>query len=238
MAIETNHSLSVDCVILGFNGTELKVLLVQSKELERRCKLPGGMILENETLPDAAQRVLSKMTGLKGIYLKQTSIYSDPNRVEVDDLKWINRNHGVECRRVVTVGYYALLKLSHATIRHTTSNGAHWSSVENAVDLMMDHSQIIKDTLKILKIEIVNSPIAFELLPKQFTIRELQNLYSAVLGVEIDKRNFRKKILGSGLLTATGKKEMGVAHKPAEYFTFNYSAYKKSLRGRLKLAYL
>ncbi len=238
MTIETNHSLSVDCVILGFNGSELKVLLIESKELERRNKLPGSMILENETLPDAAQRILSNMTGLKGIYLKQTSIYSNPNRVETVDLKWINRNHGVQSKRVVTVAYYALLKLNHNTIRHTTNKGAHWSSIEGAKDLMMDHNLILKDTLALLKSEIVNSPIAFELLPKHFTIRELQDLYSAVLGVEIDKRNFRKKILGSGLLSATGKKEVGVAHKPAEYFTFNYSAYKRSLKGRLKLAYL
>ncbi len=238
MTIEANHSLSVDCVILGFNGSELKVLLIESKEHERRNKLPGGMILENETLPNAAQRILSNMTGLKGIYLKQTSIYSDPNRVAVDDLRWINRNHGVESNRIVTVGYYALLKLNHTTIRHTTSKGAHWSSIESATDLMMDHNLILKDTLAIIKSEIMNSPIAFELLPRQFTIRELQDLYSAVLGIEIDKRNFRKKILGSGLLIATGKKEIGVAHKPAEYFMFNHTEYKKSVKGRLKLAYL
>ncbi len=238
MTIETNHSLSVDCVVLGFNGVELKVLLVDSKESMQRKKLPGGMILEDETLPDAAYRVLRNLTGLRDVVLKQTSIYSSPDRVAEEDLRWINRNHGVRSNRVVTVGYYALLKLNHTTIRATTSKGAYWSSVDDAENLMMDHSQIVKDTLERLKQEIVTSPIAFELLPKLFTIRELQNLYSAVLGVEIDKRNFRKKILGSGLLTATGKKEVGVAHKPAEYFSFNRSAYKRSLKGRLKLAYL
>ncbi len=238
MTIETNHSLSVDCVVLGFNGVELKVLLVDSKESMQRKKLPGGMILEDETLPDAADRVLFNLTGLKGVVLKQTSIYSSPTRVAVEDLRWINRNHGVRSNRVVTVGYFALMKLNHTTIRTTSSKGAHWSSVKEAKSLMMDHSQIVKDTIDRLKQEIVTSPIAFELLPKYFTIRELQNLYSAVLGVEIDKRNFRKKILGSGLLTATGKKEVGVAHKPAEYFSFNHSAYKRSLKGRLKLAYL
>lgn len=238
MTIETNHSLSVDCVVLGFNGVELKVLLIESKELHRRKKLPGGMILENETLPDAASRVLFNLTGLRDVYLKQTSIYSDPNRVAPEDLKWINRNHGVSSTRVVTVGYFALLKLNHSTIRATTTKGAYWSSVDSATNLMMDHDLILKDTLNRLQQEMITSPIAFELLPKHFTIRELQNLYSAVLGVEIDKRNFRKKILGSGFLTATGKKEVGVAHKPAEYFSFNNSAYKRSLRGRLKLAYL
>ncbi len=238
MTIETNHSLSVDCVIFGFNGAELKVLLIENNEGESRRKLPGSMILENETLPSAAQRILSNMTGLEGIYLKQTYIYSDPDRVEPSDLLWINRNHGVQSHRVVTVAYYALLKLSASTIRHTSSAGAHWSSIDSVGDLMMDHNTILKDTLKLLKAEIVNSPIAFELLPRQFTIRALQDLYSAVLGVEIDKRNFRRKILNSGLLVPTGRREIGVAHKPAEYFTFNHAEYKKSLKRGLKLAFL
>ncbi|MFI3280196.1 MAG: NUDIX domain-containing protein [Rikenellaceae bacterium] len=238
MTIETNHSLSVDCVIFGFNGTQLKVLLIESRESEYRKKLPGGMILENETLPAAAERVLSDLTGLSGIYLRQAAIYSDPNRVESGDLKWINRNHGVNSHRVVSVGYYALLKLNTATLRHTSIRGAYWCSVDSVGELMMDHNTILKDTLKRLKSEIVSSPIAFELLPKQFTIRALQDLYSAVLGIEIDKRNFRRKILNSGLLHPTGKREVGVAHKPAEYFTFNHAEYKKRVKRDLKLAFL
>lgn len=238
MTIETNHSLSVDCVIFGFNGIQLKVLLIESRESEHRKKLPGGMILENETLPAAAERALCDLTDLSGIFLRQASIYSDPNRVESGDLKWINRNHGVNSHRVVTVGYYALLKLNTATIRHTSSRGAYWCPVEGVGELMMDHNIILKDTLKRLKAEIVSSPIAFELLPKHFTIRALQDLYSAVLGIEIDKRNFRRKILNSGLLTPTGKREVGVAHKPAEYFVFNHAEYKKRIKRDLKLAFL
>lgn len=238
MSIETNHSLSVDCVIFGFNGTELKVLVIDSKESEQFKKLPGSMIMENETLPAAAQRILSKTTGLNDIYLKQTSIYSDPSRVEPADLKWINRNHGVECNRVVTVGYYALVKLDNHTIKHTTGSGTHWSSIDNIGQLMMDHNKILNESLKLLKTEIVNSPIAFELLPKSFTIRALQDLYSAVLGIEIDKRNFRRKLLNSGLLTQTGKFESGVAHKPAEFYTFNHNEYNKRLKRGLRLAFL
>lgn len=238
MTIETNHSLSVDCVIFGFNGVELKVLLIESRENEHHKKLPGGMILENETLPSAAQRVLHNMTNLNGINLRQTVIYSEPNRVESSDLKWINSNHGVNSHRVVTVGYYALMKLNTSTIRCTSSKGAHWCPVDEVGELMMDHNKILKDTLRILQIEMVNSPIAFEFLPKMFTIRSLQDLYSAVLGIEIDKRNFRRKILSSGLLTSTGKRESGVAHKPAEYFTFNHAEYNRRLKQNLKLAFL
>ncbi len=196
------------------------------------------MILENETLPSAALRILRNMTGLDGIFLKQTAIYSDPDRVEESDLKWINRNHGVESHRVVTVGYYALVKLDNFTIRHTSEKGAQWCSVDNIGGLMMDHNKIVKDALSMVKSEMMHSPIAFELLPKQFTIRALQDLYSAVLGFDIEKRNFRRKLLNSGLLTPTGKREIGVAHKPAEYYTFNHNEYNRSIRRGLRLAFL
>lgn len=238
MTIETSHSLSVDCVILGFNGSQLKVLLIDGKGSAPLRKLPGGMILENETLPAASERILADMTGLSGIPMRQTTIYSDPNRVGDEDLEWINRNHGVESRRVVTVAYYALIKLTSSTIRHTISQGAYWCSIDEVGPLMMDHNNILKDTLKLLKTEMVHSPIAFELLPRQFTIRALQDLYSAVLGVDIDKRNFRRKMLNSGLVVPTGKREVGVSHKPAEYFTFKSNEYNKRFKESLRIAYL
>ncbi|MFI3304719.1 MAG: NUDIX hydrolase [Rikenellaceae bacterium] len=240
MTIETNHSLSADCVIIGFNGLELKVLLIENRESQdgtRRNKLPGAMILENETLPDAAKRILADMTGLKDIELKQTYIYSNPDRVGDSDLEWINRNHGVRSQRVVTVGYYALIKLNSATIKHTTKRGAYWCSIDDVGQLMMDHNKILSDTLNILKMETSQFPIAFNLLPKHFTLRAVQDLYGAILSVNIDKRNFRRKLLSSGLLTPTNKKEVGVAHKPATYYTFNYVEYNRLLRGGVKLRF-
>ena len=102
----------------------------------------------------------------------------------------------------------------------------------------MDHKQILASALAMLCREILQSPIAFELLPRKFTIRELQTLYSAVLGIEIDNRNFRKKILASGFLAPTAEKEQGVAHKPAQYYTFNRSAYKRALKEKLQLGFI
>lgn len=244
MIVQTNHSLSVDCVVFGFNGQSLKVLLVERRYRDRSTsapkeyKLPGSMILQAETLPDAADRVLAEMTGLSGVFLKQTTIFSDPHRVTGEELKWINEYHNIASNRVVTVGYYALVKLDKQMIAHTTSLGAHWASVDNVKRLAMDHKEILIDALSILCEQIANSPIAFELLPRKFTIRQLQTLYGAILGIEIDNRNFRKKILESGYLIPTGEREKGVAHKPAEFFIFNMAAYKKVKNRGFKLTFI
>ncbi len=244
MILQTSHSLSVDCVVFGFNGQSLKVLLVERRykdimpDRPKEYKLPGSMILEAETLPNAANRVLAEMTGLQDVFLKQTTIFSDPHRVAGDELRWINEYHGIETNRVVTVGYYALVKLDRDTIAHTTAMGAHWASVDDVKHLAMDHKEILADALTILCDQIASSPIAFELLPRKFTVRQLQTLYAAILGIDIDNRNFRKKILESGYLTPTGEREKGVAHKPAEFYTFNMAAYRKSKSGKFKLSFI
>lgn len=220
MSIQMNQSLSVDCAVFGFNGKSLKVLLIERRYYAPdtrldKLKLPGAMILDNETLPQAAYRVLEEATGLRDVYLKQMDIFSDPNRVSGEELEWINRYHGIRTERVVTVGYYALVKLDTRTVAYTTAKGAQWVDVDSIQRLAMDHKQILSAALAVLCREMLQSPVAFELLPRKFTIRALQNLYSAVLGIEIDNRNFRKKILASGFLTPTAEREQGVAHKPA-----------------------
>lgn len=238
-----NQSLSVDCAVFGFNGRSLKVLLIERRyytpdtQLDR-LKLPGSMILENETLPAAAYRVLEEATGLRDVYLKQMEIFSDPDRVTGEELDWINRYHGIHTERVVTVGYYALVKLDDRTIAYTTAKGARWVDVESIQRLAMDHKKILSTALSMLYREMLQSPVAFELLPRKFTIRQLQTLYAAVLGIEIDNRNFRKKILSSGFLAPTSEFEQGVAHKPARYYVFNKNAYRKALKEKLRLGFI
>ena len=136
MSIQMNQSLSVDCAVFGFNGKSLKVLLIERRYYKPdtrldKLKLPGAMILENETLPEAAYRVLEEATGLKNVYLKQMDIFSDPKRVAGEELEWINRYHGIQTDRVVTVGYYALVKLDSRTIAYTTAKGAQWVDVDS-----------------------------------------------------------------------------------------------------------
>ncbi len=241
MAVETNHSLSVDCVIFGYQDEALKVLLVEQKipvnmpqNGERRLKLPGSMILEDESLPEAAQRVLYDMTGLERVYLKQTAIFSSPKRVTGAELEWIAAFHKIITKRVVTVGYYALIQITPEQLEHTSQKGAVWINIDEVPSLALDHTDILNDTLKIMRDDFERSPIVFEMLPTRFIISDLQRIYSTVMGIEIDSRNFRKKILGLKIVTATGERQSGVAHKPAEYFTFNAEEYHKSrLKGLL-----
>ena len=242
-SVQTNQSLSVDCAVFGFDGRSLRVLLIERRDYDPdthldRLKLPGAMIQENETLPEAANRVLAEATGLREIYLKQMEIFSDPARVTGEELEWINRSHGIRTERVVTVGYYALVKLDRRMMAYTAEKHAQWVEVESIQRLAMDHKQILSTALGHMCREMLQSPVAFELLPRKFTIRELQNLFAAVLGIEIDNRNFRKKILGSGFLSPTDEREKGVSHKPAQYYTFDRQAYKRALKEKLRLGFI
>ena len=231
MPIQTNQSLSVDCAVFGFDGETLKVLLIERpayNELDR-LKLPGAMILENETLPEAAYRVLEEATGLrqKDLYLKQTSIFSDPDRVDQSELQWICQYHGIKTDRVVTVGYYALVKLDPGMVSYTKRQGAVWMNVDDIHHLIMDHMDILSDALTVLQKDILWSPIAFNLLPKKFTVRQLQNLLEAVFGIELDNRNFRKKLFSAGVLVETDEYEKHVSHKPARLYQLNKSLFSK-----------
>ena len=230
--VQTNSAISVDCVIFGFDGVNLKVLLVRRRTADplyhdKELKLPGAMIRENETLPEAAARVLEGSTGLRGLYLKQTSIFSDPRRVDESELKWISQYHGIHTVRVVTVGYYALVKLDQFMLNYTRRQGAVWENVDDIHHLIMDHMDILSDALTVLQKEILWSQVAFKLLPKKFTVRQLQNLLEAVFGIEIDNRNFRKKLFTSGILAETGEMEQNVNHKPAKLYMLNKSAFGK-----------
>ena len=230
--VQVNSAISVDCVIFGFDGKNIKVLLVRRRTADplyddKGLKLPGAMILENETLPEAAARGLEGSTGLKGLYLKQTSIFSDPKRVDEGELAWIGQYHGIHTVRVVTVGYYALVKLDQGMVNYTRRQGAVWVSVDDIHHLIMDHMDILADALSVLQKDLLWSPIAFQLLPKKFTVRQLQNLLEAVFGIEIDNRNFRKKLFSAGILQETDEFERNVNHKPARLYVLNKSAFGK-----------
>lgn len=238
--VQTNSAISVDCVIFGFSGADLKVLLVRRRTADplyhdKELKLPGAMIHENETLPQAASRVLENATGLKGLYLKQTTIFSDPYRVDANELEWICQYHGIITDRVVTVGYYALVKLDKGIEDFTRRKGAIWKNVDEVHHLIMDHMDILSDALTALQKDILWSDIAFRMLPRKFTVRQLQNLFEAVFGIEIDNRNFRKKLMSAGILAETDEMEKNVNHKPARLYTLNRSAFGKKKDNKVNL---
>lgn len=243
MTPQINNSISVDCVVFGFDGTALNVLLVRRNlagELGegQDYKLPGSMIFEEEDLSQSAYRILEQMTGLQDIYLRQLHVFSDPKRVHGGELEWLNKFYEIKTSRVVTVAYYSLVKLNSKIVAHTKQKFAKWIDVQSIRQLGLDHKRIVMKALETLSHELVQSPIAFELLPKKFTLRELQNLYEAVLGIEIDNRNFRKKIMASGYITATDEKQSGVAHKPAQYYIFNKAKYEREQKAKFRLNFI
>ena len=212
-------ALTVDCVVFGFDDGTLKVLLVQ-RDLEPfvgRWALPGGFVRMDETLDEAARRELSEETGARNVYLEQLYTFGDVDR----DPRG----------RVVTVVYYALVKMSNQRIRAATdARNARWFPVSKKPRLAFDHSRILQAALDRLRAKIRYQPVGFELLPPVFPLRDLQHLYEAILGRPLDKRNFRKKILDMGILEDAGKQESGVAHRSARLYRFDRARYERLVR--------
>jgi 8-oxo-dGTP diphosphatase len=231
-----NPHISVDCVIFGFDSTELKILLVQREKLSSEdpslpsglMKLPGNLIEENEDLDKSAYRVLNELTGLDKIYLKQFSVFGNPDRLKIpNDLLWLKTSSGLVIDRVVTVAYFSLVKIDESDPQAHINSNAFWLPVKNLPQLIFDHNQIISNALETVRKELRTEPIGFELLPKKFTLRRLQNLYEVILGTTLDNRNFRKKIGKVEYLIPLDEREVGVNHKPAQFYRFDKKIYKK-----------
>jgi 8-oxo-dGTP diphosphatase len=232
--ISFNPHLSVDCVIFGFDGEALKVLLIKrakSDEIpgETKSKLPGDLIHKLEDLDEAAKRILFELTGLKNIFLKQFSVFGDPNRIPKNgDRQWLENTSGMEINRVVTTAYYSLIRIDKSKIENELTHNASWHDVTQLPMLAFDHESIINKGLSSLRDQIRFEPICFELLPKKFTVRQIQTLYEVIVGQELDNRNFRKKLLKAEYVELLNEKQSGVAHKPASYYRFNKEKYNSS----------
>jgi 8-oxo-dGTP diphosphatase len=209
-------ALTVDCVVFGYDEGELKVLLIERglDPFKGRWALPGGFVRVDETLEQAARRELAEETGLKDVFLEQLYTFGD---VERDPRE-----------RVVSVAYYALVKLSeHEARAATDAANAEWFPVSKTPKLAFDHADILATALARLKGKVRYEPIGFELLPPRFTLSQLQHLYEAVLRTDLDKRNFRKKVLSLGLLVPLKETRMAGPHRPAQLFRFNSERYRK-----------
>lgn len=209
--------ITVDCVIFGFDGEELKVLLIRS-DLEMykgKWSLLGDFAEDNEELDDAAYRVLKTRTGMTNVYLDQVRTFSKPNRHPGG--------------RVLTVAYCSLLNIQHHELK-TLANELHWHSVNSIKEMAFDHKEILDTCHQWLQKRIQEHPLGFNLLPEKFSLRELQNLYEAILGVKLDRRNFRKKFAAMGLLIDIGEMEQDVPHRPGKLYKFNFQKYEKNKR--------
>ncbi|MAW93763.1 MULTISPECIES: NUDIX domain-containing protein [unclassified Leeuwenhoekiella] len=211
-------SITIDCVIFGFKNEELEVLLVKHADGISKDKwgLPGGWIYENEGIDQAANRLLLELTGIKDVYLEQLRAFGAPDRFPLS--------------RVITVGYYALIKEEDYDLKagYTAAEVA-WFKVSEVKDLIYDHQQILEIGQKRLRRRIRQEPIGFNLLPEKFTLLQLMHLYEQILGYEMDKPNFRRKILKMDLLTPLAEKQKDVSHRAAKLYRFNPDTYKKLL---------
>lgn len=208
-------ALTVDCVVFGYDAEELKVLLIQ-RDLEPfagRWALPGGFMQMEETLDDAARRELQEETGMTDAYLEQLYTFGAPHRDPRE--------------RVVSVAYYALVNLfAHRICAASDARNAAWFPAEDTPPLAFDHEQILATAYRRLQGKVRYQPIGFELLPDKFTLTQLQQLYEAILDTRLDKRNFRKKILGMDLLVELDEVEQDVAHRAARLYRFDMARYR------------
>lgn len=208
-------ALTVDCVVFGLDDDDLKVLLIQRdiEPFEGKWALPGGFVRVDETLDDAARRELAEETGVEKVFLEQLYTFGVQERDPRE--------------RVVTVAYYGLVRLSsHKVKAATDARQALWFAIDDLPKLAFDHDHILEVAHQRLRGKVRYQPIGFELLPQKFTLRQLQHLYEVVLDRELDKRNFRKKILGMDILQELDEVETDVAHRAARLYRFDKRAYK------------
>lgn len=212
-------ALTVDCVVFGLDDDDLKVMLIQ-RDLEPfagRWALPGGFVNVGEAVDRAARRELTEETGMQRVFLEQLYTFGAPGRDP--------REH------VVSVAYYALVRLSdHRVQAATDARDAAWFAIDDVPSLAFDHQKILKVAHDRLKGKVRYQPIGFELLPSKFPLRMLQHLYEVVLERDLDKRNFRKKILSMGLLEELDEIETDVSHRAARLYRFDKRKYNRLVK--------
>src|SRR5664280_1589522 len=213
----SKHLLAVDCIIFGYDILEKEIKLLLSKRIFEPAKgkwsLVGGFVEKNESLDDAASRILRKITGLESVYMKQSYAYGELDRDPGD--------------RVISVAYFALITIRNIDKELAERNGVSWRSLSRLPDLIFDHPLMVKRALNDLQNQVKIRPVGFELLPDKFTLVHLQDLYEAIYQRKVDKRNFRKKILSMGILEKLDEKERETSKKGAYYYKFNELTYKK-----------
>ena len=230
-------SLSLDCVIFGFHENQLKVLLLKIKNARQWC-LPGGFILSNEDVDQAAQRVLKERTGLSRIFLQPFSVFGKPARSDPNFHRKILRKDGIELaddhwlfKRFVTIGYYALVEYSHVNPRPDNfSDRCDWRDINELPELMLDHKEILQKALEVLRSHLNYEPVGYNLLPAKFTMPQLQKLYETILNKKMDRRNFQRKILSFRILKRLKEVRKGGAHKAPYLYSFDLKNYRKALK--------
>ena len=210
-------AVTTDCVIFGFDGSELQVLLIERgiEPFKGKWAFPGGFLNMDETAGEGAMRELKEETGLENAYIEQFNTYSDPGRDPRE--------------RVITIAHYALVRIQEVKGGDDAAK-AQWFPIDEVPQLAFDHDKILRDAMRKLRERIHFEPIGFELLPEKFTMRELQILYESILGVKFDRRNFAKKMMHYELLNQLDETVRPTAKRDALLYSFNkdnYELFKK-----------
>ena len=210
-------AVTTDCVIFGFDGSELQVLLIERgiEPFKGKWAFPGGFLNMDETAGEGALRELKEETGLENAYIEQFNTYSDPGRDPRE--------------RVITIAHYALVRIQEVKGGDDAAK-AQWFPIDQIPQLAFEHDKILRDAMRKLRERIHFEPIGFELLPEKFTMRDLQILYESILGVKFDRRNFAKKMMHYELLNQLDETVRPTAKRDALLYSFNkdnYELFKK-----------
>ncbi len=220
---QTRILVAVDCIILGFDGKDYKLLMVQRGFAPEKEKwsLMGGFLQPRESLDEAAVRILKQLTGLENVYLEQMHTFSSPNRDPVE--------------RVVGVVYMALIDIEKYERQINDDFHARWFLMKELPQLIFDHEEMVQMALNRLRYKAALHPILFELLPEKFTLPQLQALYEGLFDTKIDKRNFTRKLLSSKILTKKGEKDKSSSKKGAYFYSINEAIYRDNGQAMLNL---
>jgi 8-oxo-dGTP diphosphatase len=229
--------ISVDCIIFGFHNNELKVLLLNAK-YAGLWALPGGFVLKAEHMDEAAGRILKQRTGLDNIFMQQFHVFSAPDRSTRKTNQQFLKNVGVTAQeswmfeRFISVGYTALVDFSKVQpVADVFSAACEWFNIHAIPKMLLDHGDILNKALENLQLQLNYHPVGYNLLPTKFTMPELQKLYETILDRQLDRRNFQRKIAGTGILKRLNETKKGVAHKAPYLYKFDLRKYQKALKG-------
>lgn len=213
--------LSVDCIIFGFEQNKLKVLIGKRKMDPGRGEwsLYGGFVRNDESIEDAANRTLFELTGMRNMYMRQVGAFGS-----------VNRDPG---ERVVSVAYYALINVADYNEKLQAEHEVEWVDIDEVPQMFSDHNEMIRKARKLMQQKIKTEPISFQLLPSLFTLTQLQRLYEAVNGEEVDKRNFRKRIKDMDFIEKTELIDKQSSKRGAYLYRFNKKMYNEEKNFKL-----
>lgn len=229
---ETLPTISVDCVIFGYEENVLKVLVRREfvpydDKIKLEWKLPGNHVRRSETIDETASRILKEQTGLENIFVKQFMVFSDPQRLCSNkyEYEWVKPR--LQEDRVITVGFYSLVNVIDVDNKSMVED-AKWDNAYDISELMFDHKVIFDEAFKKLRYDLLHEPLVFELLPEKFTLTQMQKLYEAIFNINYDKRNYRRKVNKMPYLIPLDEIQTGVSHKPARLYSYNRDIYEKT----------